>query len=315
MIKVTTHPFGLFSDQQKRMLEEYGQVEYNETGRRLTEADLLPFIGNASAIVAGTEKYSKEVLAECPNLKVISRVGVGFDNVDLDYCRERGIIVAYTPEAPADSVAEMTVAQMISMIRRLPDSGLDIAEGRWKRIIGRQLSEMNVGILGVGRIGFRVSRLLSSFGCMVVGCDTNYKIRARYGRYITGGWRDKLFLFEDCDIVTVHVPMNEDNYHLVGQEEIDLLGEGYLINNSRGGVVDETAVVNGLCMNLLGYAADVFETEPYKGPLSAMGGAYLTAHMGSSTRKARDAMELGAARNCVAALTGKHYEEVPYDVS
>lgn len=316
MIKVTTHPFGQFSAQQRGILEQWGPVEYNETGRRLTEADLLPFVGDATAIVAGTEQYSRAVLEQCPNLKVISRVGTGFDNVDLGYCRGRGILVAYTPEAPADSVAEMAVAQMINMIRRIPDSGREIERGKWNRLIGRQLGKMTVGILGVGRIGGRVAGLLEPFGCRLYGCDIDD------GLWYYGVHRivDKLArmnqheLFANCDIITVHVPLNERNHYLVGSKEIGAMLGGYLVNNSRGAVVDEAAVVEGLIVgDLNSYAADVFETEPYAGPLVGMPGAYLTAHMGSSTAEARNAMELGAARNCINALTGGSYEEVPYD--
>jgi len=314
MIAVTTHPFGLYTKEAIDILEAYGQVEYNPFGRRLTPADLLPFVCDAVAIVAGTEKYPRKVLDKCKDLKVISRVGTGFDNIDLEYCKDRGIKVAYTPDAPADSVAEMTVAQIINMIRKIPQSGLDIKAGLWQRRMGHQLKDLTVGVLGLGRIGYRVCRLLKPFGCRILACDIDDRAREVCINDVDGFvFIDELF--EQSDIVTVHVPLNKDNYHLVGIKQLELLAEGYLVNNSRGSVVDEQAVHSALVDgHLLSYSADVFEVEPYNGPLIRED-THLTAHMGSSTVEARIAMELGAARNCVDALNGEVFEEVPYEQS
>jgi len=312
-IAITTHPFN-----EVDVLESAGHdVKCNPFGRRIKPDEVLPFVRDADAIIAGTETYTREMLEQC-KAETISRVGVGYDNIDLQACRDLGIFVTYTPDAPRDGVAELTVAQIIALLRGIGKSGASIRRGEWKREMGQLISEVNIGILGVGRIGSRVAKLLKPFGGVTLGCDIDEKVLNDNQMWLNASSMDNRWLFEDCDIVTVHVPMNEQNRHLVNYPEINAMPRGsYLINNSRGAIVNESVVMNRLQTGqLAGYAADTFEEEPYTGPLAGRDDTLLTAHIGSSTKRCRYLMEKGAADNCIIALKGQKVPEkniVPFE--
>jgi D-3-phosphoglycerate dehydrogenase len=306
IIQVTTHPFGACGDRPRRVLEGLGgEVRYNPYGRRLKPHEVADLVGDCHGVVAGTEPYTREVIEGAPDLKVIARVGVGFDNVDFEACRERGVLVTFTPEAPADAVAELTVCQIINLLRKVHDSDKSVREGAWNRYLGHLVREVKIGVLGVGRIGKRVVRLLQPFQPQVFGCDLAPDLE--FGRQYNVTWMSRDELFRTCDLVTVHVPFNEMNRGLVGYEQLQAMPRGgYVINASRGKIVDEKALVEGLSWRHLGGAAiDVFENEPYDGPLTRFDNVVLTAHMGASARRSRFLMELGAAEDCVRVLSGQ----------
>jgi D-3-phosphoglycerate dehydrogenase len=305
-IQVTTHPFGACGERPRRVLEETGWcVRYNPFERRLKPDEVAGVVSNAHGLVAGTEPYTREVLDAAPDLKVISRVGVGLDNLDFDLLRERGIVATFTPEAPADGVAELTVCQIINLLRKVHDSDKSVREALWNRYLGWLVREVKIGVLGVGRIGSRVVRLLQTFQPRLFGCDL--KPDLELGRQHGLEWLDIGELFRTCDLVSVHVPLNERNVHLVGREHIYAMKRGgFLVNIARGRIVDEVALVEALRDGqLAGAAVDVFEREPYEGPLTEFENVVLTAHMGASAHESRFRMELGAAEDCVRVLRGE----------
>jgi len=306
IVQVTTHPFGRCGDEPRLVLERNGwTVRYNPHGRRLKAGEVAELVADAHGVVAGTEPYTREVIEAARDLRVIARVGVGIDNVDFEACRERSVTVTYTPEAPADGVAELTVAHILNLLRRVHDSDRSVREGAWNRYLGFLVREVKIGVLGVGRIGKRVIRLLQPFQPRLYGCDLEPDVE--FGRQYGLTWLSRAELFQTCDLVTVHVPMNERNRHLVSYPELQSMRRGsFLVNTSRGPVVDEKALVEALSWKYLGGAAlDVFETEPYEGPLTRFDNVVLTAHMGASARRSRYLMELGAAQDCARVLSGQ----------
>jgi D-3-phosphoglycerate dehydrogenase len=296
-ILISTYPFGLCGDKHVQMLNETGwNICYNSLGRRLKGNEVKDMIKGVHGVIAGTEPYDKEVIESADDLKIICRVGVGLDNVDFDACKERNIMVSYTPEAPAEGVADLTVAQIINLFRGINISNMSIKEGRWDRILGSLVSEKKIGVLGVGRIGSRVIKRLKSFGAdPIYACDL---VRKDIEGIV---WLSKEELFKQCDLVTIHIPLNKDNYHCVGLKEMSVMKEGsFIINTSRGPVLDEKSLESLILNNHLGGAAlDVFEKEPYNGVLSEFKNVLLTAHIGASAYRSRFLMEYEATEDCI----------------
>ena len=236
---------------------------------------------------------------------MISRVGIGLDSVELEYCRDRGIAVTYTPEAPSDGVAELALANILNLLRHIHASDRSVREGAWNRLMGRLVREITVGIIGVGRIGTRVIKLLEPFKPRILATDTDPNVCGR--KLPNAEWCGPDELLTNADLITLHIPLNEDNRHFINRQRIGVMQTGtLLINTSRGPVVDEAALTDALLQRHLGGAAlDVFEKEPYEGLLTGMDNVVLTAHLGSSANESRYRMELGAAEDCIRVLQGK----------
>lgn len=304
-ILVTASPFGKTGRKPMDLLESTGwELVFNPYNRRLRPGEVGGMIHNVDAIIAGTEPYNHDTLNLAKRLKLIARVGVGLDSIDLEYCRLNRIQVAYTPDAPSQGVAELTVSHIISLARHVHVSDTSVREGTWNRMMGKLVGELKVGVIGVGRIGRIVINLLRPFQPKILAHDINPDIdKSNLGNV---NWCDIDTLLSKSDIITLHIPMNESNRYYIGQREIAMMKTGaMLINTSRGGVLSERALVDGLSRkHLAGAALDVFEHEPYEGMLTKMDNVILTAHMGASARRSRYLMELGAAKQCVTILNG-----------
>ena len=278
----------------------------NPHGRRLTETELIALVPGVDAVIAGTEPITRAVIGAARGLRLISRVGVGLDSVDLAAARDRGVAVAYTPEAPADAVAELTLGLTLSLLRGVHRADAAIRRGEWTRLPGRRLGAVTVGVIGVGRIGRRVVRLLSAFGARVLANDL-----APVPLREPVEWVDKAALFRAADVVTLHVPLTPSTRGLVGAAQLAAMPPGaLLVNTCRGGVVDEAALARALRAGRpAGAAVDVFVDEPYRGELVGLDNCLITAHMGSMAVDCRRRMERGAARNVVAFLRGEPLDE------
>ena len=306
-VLITTVPFGEVDPISLRLLDDAG-LDYviNPIGRRLTEAELVDLVRGFDCLIAGTEPITERVMAAAPRLRLISRVGVGLDNVDLTAARARGVTVAYTPEGPADAVAELTIGLTLSLLRGVHLANRAIREGVWQRIQGRRLAKATVGVVGVGRIGRRVVRLLSAFGGPVLVNDV-----VPVGLEETVRWVDKTTLYREADVVTLHVPLTAQTRNLIRDAELAVMGPGtFLVNTCRGGVVDEAALARALREGALaGAAVDTFADEPYHGELVGIETCVITPHMGSMSADCRLAMETGATRNVLAFLAGDPLDE------
>ena len=302
---VSTVPFASHDKLPLELLGSVGaHVTINPTGRRLQEEELEELIPATDILIAGTEPVTRKVMEAAPNLRLIARVGIGLDNVDLLAARERGIQVTYTPEAPAPAVAELTVGLMVSLLRHTHTANALLHDGQWRRFMGRRIGESTVGVIGVGRIGSRVIQLLSSFGVQrFIANDVEPRLDSFRG--IDVEWVGQDEVFSEADIVTLHVPLTPHTRSMVGSSQLDMMRkDAILINTSRGGVVDEDALVRALQDGHLGGAAiDVFAHEPYEGPLTQEPRCLLTSHMGSMSIDCRIRMEVEAAREAVRFLT------------
>lgn len=276
-------------------------LRINQTGKRLEGAELSGFIKDCDAVIAGTEKYTAEVLAGAGRLKVISRVGIGTENVDQAYARSSGIKVLNTPDSPSYAVAEHTVALILALLKNVPAYNDNARHSVWKPLNGYMLKGRTVGVVGYGRIGRKVAALCIAFGCKVIAYDPYCKDAGGNGIRMTCEIND---LLRVADIVTLHVPGNGETRHLISKEQIGMMKPGsYIVNTSRGEVLDEEALYAGLKDGrLAGTALDVFEKEPYQGPLLGLDSVIVTPHVASNAREARAEMEMEAVGNLMAEI-------------
>ena len=305
-VLVSTVPFASHDNLPLELLSSVGaHVTINPFGRRLQEEELAELIPATEILIAGTEPITQRVMEAAPNLRLIARVGIGLDNVDLLAAQERGIAVTYTPEAPAPAVAELTIGLMVSLLRHTHTANALLHNGVWNRFMGRRIGESTIGVIGVGRIGSKVMQLLTSFGVpRLIAHDVEPRSNLVQG--IDVEWLSADEVFREADIVTLHVPLTPDTRNMVNRTRLDLMkANAVLINTSRGGVVDEEALLRALKDGHLGGAAiDVFAREPYAGPLTKESRCVLTSHMGSMSIDCRSRMELEATQEAVRTLTG-----------
>lgn len=304
---ITTVPFGQTNTLPLELLDSAGiEFDINPYGRKILPNELRELIEKYDLLIAGTEIIDSSVLERASRLQCISRVGIGLDALDLNYARARGINVAYTPDAPAPAVAELTIGLMLSLARGIHISNSQIHEGQWERIFGKRIPEMTIGVIGAGRIGGRVLRRLSSFGSPRVLVND---IRPDYDvcNNLKIEWVDKQIIYKECDVISFHLPLTIATEGLVTSKEIDLMKKDVLlINTARGGIIDEDDLAVALKMGRVGGAAiDVFVQEPYSGPLADIRNCILTAHMGSMSIDCRQAMEIQAVEEVVRFVKGE----------
>jgi D-3-phosphoglycerate dehydrogenase len=305
MNKILTSPssFGQVGNEPVELLIQNGyEVINNPYGRKLTEDEVIELAGDCIGIVAGVEPLTQRVMDALPNLKCISRVGIGMDSVDLNYAAKKGIIVKNTPDGPTRAVAELTLAMTLSLLRKIPQAHYDLKNKAWKKQVGNLILNKTIGVIGLGRIGKLVSQLFRGIGNPVIGYDP-YADEAWASKHGVD-LMDMETLLTKADILTIHVPANEDGSAVIGTSEIDLMKPGaFLINISRGGIVDEDALYNALAgKKLTGAAIDVFSTEPYSGPLCDLDNVVLTPHLGSYAEEGKLLMEIDAVKNIINAL-------------
>ncbi|MEC8557550.1 MAG: phosphoglycerate dehydrogenase [Planctomycetota bacterium] len=311
-VLITTVPFGQRNQLPLEMLHASGiEFTINPLNKKLTAKELASMIGEYDAVIAGTEQINRDVLDQAPHLKHISRVGVGLDSVDLLAAREKGIAVSYTPDAPAPAVAELTMGLMLSLLRSIHIANADLHQGSWNRHFGRRIAEVTIGIIGLGRIGTRVLRRIRAFGTpRVLAHDILPDLQVN--REFKLEWCTAREVFEQCDLISFHVPLTQYTRNMVDEEELRLMKEdAMIVNTSRGGIVNETALARALTGGWIGGAAiDVFEKEPYNGPLTNVPNCLLTCHMGSMSVDCRSRMEIEATEEAIRFLKGKDLQGV-----
>ena len=319
-VLITTVPFGKNNRFPLDLLENAG-IEYlvNPHNKKLTENQLSELIGDFEVLIAGTEQITDKVMSQAPKLKLISRVGIGLDSVDLNAAKKRGIKISYTPDAPAPAVAELTLSMILTLLRSVHVSNLQMHHGKWERIFGRRLTDVTVGIIGVGRIGTHLLRCMSGFGkirLLVNDIVPNNKLNRDFNLE----WVTKEQIYKESDIISLHLPLTSLTKDMICREQLLQMKKGaFVINTSRGGIINEDDLCKAMAEGHLGGAAiDVFEKEPYTGKLVEIDRCLLTAHMGSMSFDCRSQMEIEATEEILRFLAGKPLQnEVPeseYDI-
>jgi len=313
---ITTVPFG---DKNRLPLEllESAEIEYliNTLNKKLTEDELAEMVIDFDVVIAGTEPITAKVMDNASNLKHISRVGIGLDSVDLLAAEERGIKVSYTPDAPAPAVAELTIGMMLTLLRSVHVSNAQMHAGQWHRFFGRRLSNVTIGIIGVGRIGKGVIKHLQGFGKPHILVN-DVEPDLQFGDEYELEWVSKEQIYCEADVISLHLPLTGKTKNMIRTEHMQTMKEDAIIlNSARGGIINEDDLYDVLKSgHLSGAAIDVFDFEPYTGKLRDIERCLLTAHMGSMSVDCRTRMEIEATEEAVRFLIGKPLEGlVPED--
>jgi D-3-phosphoglycerate dehydrogenase / 2-oxoglutarate reductase len=307
-VLVTPTSYGQHDKQLVEQLEAaVGKVDYNQTGRPLTTAELRDLLSGCDGFIAGLDYIDRTALEAADRLKVIARYGAGVDRIDLDYARARGIIVTNTPGANAVSVAELTVGLMLSLARMIPAANVMTHAGEWPRLSGVSLSGKVIGLIGFGAIGQAVARRLQGFGGEVIAADPFALARTaqEYGIILV----NLDTVIARSDFLSLHVPVLPETNLMVNDTFLSCMKPGsFLINTARGELIDETALLNALvCGHLRGAALDCFSAEPpgAEHALLALPQVIVTPHAGAHTDDAVNAMGWGALNACLAVLRGE----------
>lgn len=299
------------------MLKEAGhELDINPTDAVLTPAELKAAVSAKpydAVLCLLTDTINGEVFDAVPTAKVFANYAVGFNNIDLPAAKERGVTITNTPGALTDTVAEHTIALMLAITSRIAEGDRLVRRGDFKgwgpmMLLGLDLKGATVGLLGAGRIGARVAHIAHhGLGMQVIYNDIaqNADIEKEVGAVFKATPEDVL---READVVSLHVPLLPTTTHLINAERLRLMKQGaYLINTSRGPVIDEAALTQALKTNVIrGAALDVFEQEPALAPgLAELENVVLTPHIASATDGARNGMAEIAARNLIAVLKGE----------
>ena len=304
-MKILTSPssMGEVGQQPFEILRSSGyKIINNPLGRKLTEDEVIELAKDCIGIVAGVEPLTKKVMDALPKLRCISRVGVGMDNVDLEYAKQKGIVVVNTPDGPTRGVAELTLAMTLALLRKIPQADMDMKKKQWNKQIGNLIFEKKIGIIGLGRIGRMVAELYRGIGNPVMGYDLFPDVTWAKVKGILLKSFDEIIA--EADILTLHIPGKKDKTPVIGIKEIEKMKIGtFLVNLARGGVVDEEALYKALKSHkLAGAAIDVFLKEPYDGPLCDLENVVLTPHLGSYALEGKLQMEIDAVNNLITEL-------------
>jgi len=319
-VLITTIPFGIKDPKPLKLLEDAGATYLiNPLNKKLNEDELIEIIDEYDIVLAGTESYSERVLNQAKNLKLISRLGIGLDGVDLNAAKKRGIKVSYTPDAPAPSIAELTLSHIITLLRSVHTSNIQMHNGMWNRYLGKTINESTIGFIGVGRIGTRVIEMLKVFGnprLLLNDVVPNKSLNDKFNVI----WTDKDSIYKECDVISLHVPLTPETKNMIGTDQLMMMkSDASIINTCRGGIINEDDLFEVMQSgHLNGVAIDVFDNEPYSGNLTKIDRCLLTPHMGSMSVACRTKMELEAAEEAVRFMKGKSLKgEVPqfeYDI-
>jgi D-3-phosphoglycerate dehydrogenase len=260
----------------------------------ITSEELRRAVSNYNVlIVRGRTKVTRDIIEAGKELKVIGRAGAGIDNIDVEAAEEKGVKVVNTPEAPAEAVAELTIGLMLSLARNIPLADRSMKEQKWikKALMGWELKDKTLGTIGLGNIGGRVARLAKAFDMKIL-ITKRTPPDPKLLKELEADFIPLHELLRRSDIVTIHVPHTPQIHHMIGEKEIQLMKKGaFLINTSRGAIVDEKALIKALKSGKLGGAAlDVYEVEPPDNwTLMRLPNVVCTPHIGAQTREAQRA--------------------------
>lgn len=290
-IAVCSRSFSQNPTLRAELLTRYQHVTFNDAGRQLTGEDLVDFLREHDKVIVALETIDASLLSRLPELKVVSKFGVGLDMLDLGAMKKNGVRLGWTAGVNKRAVSELVVAFSILMLRKVPAANLEVREGVWRQHKGNLLSGKTVGIIGCGPVGRDVALLMQAFGCEVLVNDVADTSKFCRQHHVVGVSLDELL--GRADVVTVHTPLNNSTRNLLNAENLALMKPGaILVNLARGGLVDEQALKCMLKDGRLAAAAfDVFAQEPPTDQeLIRLPNFLATPHLGGSAHEAILAM-------------------------
>lgn len=283
---------------QDEIYTYFPDAKLNLEGKRFNKQELIEFVQDAEALIVGLELVGDEVLDACKNLKIVSKYGVGLNNIDQKACKKRGIKIGWTGGVNKLSVAEMTLGYMLMLSRNLYVTSNELKSGTWNKSGGFQLSGKTVGIIGVGHIGKEVVRLLKPFDCKILVND----IINQDEYYEKNNLREvtKEELYRNSDFITLHTPFNKVTENLITAKTMKIMkSSSYLLNSARGGLVNEKdlklSLQNG---TIAGAAIDAYVEEPPSDTeFLSLPNFICTPHIGGNAKEAVEAMGMSAIKH------------------
>jgi D-3-phosphoglycerate dehydrogenase len=306
-ILITPRTFARDDDSPLDILRQAGcEAIRNPHGRVLDEEQLAALIPGMTGLIVGLDPVSAEVLNKADRLRVVSKYGVGTDNIDLAAATRNGIIVVNAAGSNSSAVAELAFGLMLAVARHISVSDRCIRQGRWESHKGSELWGKTLGIIGTGRTGRELALRARGFEMRLICCDAAPD--SRWSRRLGATYRPLNQVLAEADVVSLHIPLTAATRHIISSAELARMQRhAILINTARGELVDEQALLNALEQNrLAGAGLDVWESQPpVKSALCKLDNTVLTSHIGAHTREATAAMGELAARNLVSALGGE----------
>lgn len=299
-IVVTSPSFSSNTVLQEEIYRYFPNAKLNVEGKRFSKDELVAYIGDAEALIVGLEPIDKELLDRCNNLKIISKYGVGLNNIDLDECKKRDIAIGWTGGVNRLSVAEMTLGYMLMLCRNLYVTSNLLKGGTWNKSGGFQLSGKTVGIIGVGYIGKEVIRLLKPFNCKILVNDILNQDEYYSEHNLVECSKETIY--READIITIHTPYDESTNDLINMEVFHMMKKSaFVINSARGGIINENDLKYALQNNIIaGAAIDAYNEEPPKdNALLSLPNLICTPHIGGNAQEAVEAMGMSAIKHLV----------------
>lgn len=308
-ILVTVTNYSKYCKPGKQILLDAGyEIIENPNNRPFTFYELEGLVKDIDGVVCGVDDWNESILLKAPKLKGIARFGVGVDNIDLESAKNHKIMVSNCPGINSAAVAEQTITLMLSLLRRVPELNNDVHEGKWTRPMFHELKSQTIGLLGFGRIAQEVAKRLKPFNAKIIAYD-KYPNEEKAKSLDT-----KLLSLEEVltssDILSLHLPANEETFHIINKESIAIMKSGTLIiNTSRGSTVNEKEVYEALASGKLGgMATDVFETEPidFDNPLFSLKNFIATPHVSAETYENCEETSVMTAKAVIEMTQGRN---------
>lgn len=286
-VLITPRGFANYGLDKVRYMESKGlEVHYNNTGKAYTKEEFYNLASDADAIIVGVDIIDKELIDKCPNLKVVCKFGVGTDNIDVDYAKEKGIFVGRTVGSNSKAVAEHVVALMFADAKNLYNTAKEVKDHKWNKPTGQEISGKTLGIIGFGMIGKHIANFANGLGMKVYAYDT-FEITDETAKEFNVEKKSFEEIISESDYVSLHVPLLESTKNMLSTEEFKKMkSNACLINAARGGIVDEEALYEALINKEIRSAYfDVYSTEPptEDDKLLALDNFVLTPHTAART--------------------------------
>lgn len=303
-ILVTPRSFSQNSEVPKQMLlDKEFELVANPFGRIMSKEEMMTLVQDVDGIILGVDPFDKDIISAAPKLKMISRYGVGLDNVDVEAANEGNIEVKRTVGANSDAVADYAFGLMLDLTRKITLIDRECRKGNWKKIKTSEMNHKTIGIIGLGAIGKGVAKRAQGFDMKVLAFDMFKDEIYAEANDIT--FTDLETIYKEADFISLHLPLTEETHHMISTDQFNRMKDSAIIvNTARGGIMDEEAMYVALRDGTIGAAGvDVFEQEPPKNPkIMDLDNLVIGAHCAASSLEAIDNMSMMAARNLIEGL-------------
>lgn len=303
-ILVTPRSFAIHNPKPyQKLIQEGYEVIRNPYDRPMTQEEMEKNITEVVGVIIGVDPLNRAVLQKATNLKAIAKYGVGIDNIDIDFAKEKGIKVSRTVGANFEAVADYTIGLMLAVARKINTIDRESRKGNWRKIMAMEVYGKNLGIIGTGQIGKRVAKRAKGFDMSILAFDLNPN--RQFAEQYKVQYVDLDTIYKEADIITLHVPLSNKTRHMISKREFSMMkNNAIVLNTARGGLIDEEALYDALKNNrIYGAGIDVFEQEPPANrKLFELDNIIISSHCAASTYEAVDKMGAMAVENLIRDL-------------